>query len=139
VPAMILRSSNNYGTHQNPEKLHSLVITNLLEKKTIPIHGKGNHLRSWIHVWDFCSALDLVMHKGKLYEIYNVSGEEKSTLEVIKIIGKTLGIEPREFTRHVNDRPGPDFRYSPDRNKIMKELKWKPRYTYKKAIIEIVD
>jgi len=139
VPAIILRSSNNYGTHQNPEKLHSLVITNLLEKQKIPVHGNGEHIRNWIHVLDFCRALDLLMHKGELGQIYNVSGEEKSTLAVIQAVAKVLGIDAKPYLDHVKDRPGPDFRYSPNHSKITRQLNWKTKYAYKKSIAPIVN
>lgn len=139
VPALILRSSNNYGTHQYPEKLHPLVITNLIENKIVPIHGKGNHIRSWLHVRDFCNALDLVMHKAKDYEIYNVGGEEKTTLEVVQIIFKTMKKSFKKYIKYVNDRPGPDFRYSSDDSKIKKELGWRPQFPYKDSIREIVE
>ncbi len=138
MPAIILRSSNNYGTHQYPEKLHALIITNLLEKKKTPVHGKGNHIRSWLHVLDFCNALDLVMHKGKDFEIYNVTGEEKSTLDVIDTIAKLFGLDPNKYITFVQDRPGPDFRYSPDHTKITKELGWERKYMHSQAMKELV-
>ncbi|OGK18270.1 dTDP-glucose 4,6-dehydratase [Candidatus Roizmanbacteria bacterium RIFCSPLOWO2_12_FULL_40_12] len=139
VPAIILRSSNNYGTHQNPEKLHSLVITNLLEGKQIPIHGKGNHERSWLNVKDFCTALDLILHKGKSFEIYNVSGEEKNNLEVIRTIARILKVNYKKFIYHVHDRPGPDFRYAQSHKKITRELGWKPLNSYKESIGDIIS
>lgn len=139
MPAMILRSSNNYGTHQYPEKLHALVITNLLEKKKIPVHGKGNHIRSWLHVLDFCNALDLIMHKGRDFQIYNISGEEKTTLQVIEIIAELFGVDSSKYIAFVQDRPGPDFRYSPDHTKISKELGWKRKYKHSEAIKDIVS
>ena len=138
MPAIILRSSNNYGTHQYPEKLHALVITNLLEKKKIPVHGKGNHIRSWLHVFDFCNALDLIMHKGRDFQIYNISGEEKTTLQVIEVITELFGLDPSKYIMFVHDRPGPDFRYSPDHSKISKELGWHRQYTHYEAMKDLV-
>lgn len=139
MPAIILRSSNNYGTHQYPEKIHALVITNLLEKKKIPVHGKGNHIRSWLHVLDFCNALDLIMHKGRDFQIYNISGEEKTTLQVIEAIAKLFDLDPSKYITFVQDRPGPDFRYSPDHSKISRELGWKRKYKHAEAILDIVS
>jgi dTDP-glucose 4,6-dehydratase len=139
VPALILRSSNNYGSHQYPEKLHGLVITNLLEGKKVPVHGKGNHVRSWIHVDDFCNALDLMIHKGEDFKIYNISGEEKTTLEVIETIAKALGVTTEDRLSYVHDRPGPDFRYSPDHSKITRELGWQAKRSYNEAIVELVQ
>ncbi|MDP1719261.1 MAG: dTDP-glucose 4,6-dehydratase [bacterium] len=139
VPALILRSSNNYGPYQYPEKLHSLVITNLLEGKKVPLHGKGHHLRSWIHTQDFCNALDLVMHKGEEHRIYNVAGEERSNIEVIRAIADVLGKDHSEHLEYVNDRPGADFRYAPDHSRISKELKWERQNHYESALPEIVS
>ncbi|MEK7640478.1 MAG: dTDP-glucose 4,6-dehydratase [Patescibacteria group bacterium] len=138
VPAVVLRSSNNYGPYQYPEKLHSLVITNLLEGRKVPVHGKGLHLRSWIHTQDFCNALDLVMHKGDDYKTYNVAGEERSNMEVIRAVAKTIGKNHDEHIEHVSDRPGADFRYAPDHSRISKELKWERQYSYDDALREIV-
>lgn len=139
MPAIILRSSNNYGTNQYPEKLHALVITNLLEKKKIPLHGKGNHIRSWLHVLDFCNALDLIMHNGRDFQVYNISGEEKSTLEVVSVIAKLFGLDPGNYITYVADRPGPDYRYSPDHSKITKELGWQSKYKHSEAIPDIIS
>lgn len=138
MPAIILRSSNNYGTHQYPEKLHALVITNLLEKKKIPVHGKGNHIRSWLHVLDFCNALDLIMHKGRDFQIYNISGEEKTTLQVIEVIAELFGVDSSKYITFVQDRPGPDFRYSPDHSKISNELGWHRQYKHSEAMKDLV-
>lgn len=138
VPALIFRSSNNYGPYQYPEKLHSLVITNLLEGKKIPVHGKGLHLRSWIHTQDFCNALDLVMHKGDDYKTYNIAGEEHSNMEVIQAVAKVIGKNHEEYIEYISDRPGADFRYAPDHSRISKELKWEQQYSYDNALQEIV-
>jgi len=138
VPALIVRSSNNFGSHQYPEKLHSLVITNLLEGKKIPVHGSGYHVRSWVHVQDFCNALDLVMHRAPDYQIYNVSGEEKSNREVMKAIADILEKDIERYSEYVPDRPGADFRYAADSAKIQKELGWEPRYAYADSIEDVV-
>lgn len=138
LPAVIIRSSNNYGSHQYPEKLHALTITNLIENKKIPVHGNGLHKRSWLHVEDFCNAVDLMMHKADDYSIYNVSGEERTNLQVIKTIMMFLGKNPNEYLSFVNDRPGPDLRYAPDDHKIRQELGWERTRTYNEAIRELI-
>jgi len=139
VPALILRSSNNYGPYQYPEKLHSLIITNLLEGKKVPMHGHGKHVRSWIHVQDFCNALDLVMHRAKDFSIYNIAGEEKSNLEVMQAIAKTLSKNHQEHLETVNDRPGADYRYSPDDAKIKKELGWELQHRYEASLPAVIS
>lgn len=139
VPALILRSSNNFGPFQYPEKLHALVVTNFLEGKKIPVHGHGRHLRSWIHVQDFCNALDLMMHQAEDFKIYNICGEEKSNLEVIQMIGAALGKNYEDHVEYVSDRPGPDFRYAPDCTNISKELAWKRNYHYKDSLEQLVN
>lgn len=139
TPAIILRSSNNYGSHQYPEKLHPLVMTGLIAGHIIPVHGGGGHTRSWLHVSDFCRALDLIMHQSENFKIYNISGEERTTLEVIRTIAEILGKELRKYTRFVNDRPGPDYRYSPDCSLIRQDLGWQRQQSYEKVIKEVVD
>ncbi|MDO8729219.1 MAG: GDP-mannose 4,6-dehydratase, partial [bacterium] len=139
VPALIVRSSNNFGSYQYPEKLHGLVITNLLEGIKIPVHGNGEHLRSWLHVQDFCAALDLIMHKAEDFKIYNISGEEKSNIEVIKAIAGILDKDYSQHVEFVNDRLGPDLRYAPDHSLIEKELGWKRKYTYADSLKEVID
>lgn len=138
VPALIVRSSNNFGSHQYPEKLHSLVITNLLEGKKIPVHGSGSHVRSWVHVQDFCDAVDCIMHEAEDFKIYNVAGEEKSNMEVLKAIAHILGKDATEYAEYVPDRPGADFRYAADDSKIHRELGWQPRHTYEDSIEDVV-
>ncbi|MEK7500833.1 MAG: dTDP-glucose 4,6-dehydratase [Patescibacteria group bacterium] len=139
VPALILRSSNNYGPYQYPEKLNSLAITNLIEGRKVPVHGQGQHIRSWIHVEDFCNALDLIMHKGYDHRIYNIAGEEKSNMEIIKKIAQTLGKNHQEHIEYVNDRPGADFRYSPDHSLITKELSWSREHSYEESLDDLVN
>lgn len=139
LPALILRSSNNYGSYQYPEKLHPLVITNFLEGKKIPVHGRGNQVRSWLHVSDFCRALDLVLHKGRNFSIYNAAGEERSTLEVIKGIARILGKDLKKYLKYVHDRPGVDFRYAPDDSKIKRELGFKREHSYEHSLKDLVD
>lgn len=123
VPLAIVRSSNNYGTHQYPEKLIPLTITNLLEGRAIPVHGNGSHARSWLHVADFCDAVDRIAHHDATFGIYNIAGEERTNLEIINLIAEALSKEP--VLEHVADRPAADTRYAPDPSKIMSELGWK--------------
>lgn len=128
LPAVIIRGSNNFGPYQYPEKLIPLAISNLLEGKKIPVHGNGLHIRSWLYVQDFCNAIDAVMCRGKLGEIYNASGVQKTNLEVLEEIAKNLNMAAswQAYKIHTNDRPGADLRYAPDCGKITRELGWQP-------------
>lgn len=138
-PAVIVRGSNNYGTHQYPEKLIPMTITNLEDGKNISLHGDGSHERSWLHVDDFCSAIMIIMDKADNGSIWNVSGEVKSNLEVISTIAHVLGISADGRLNKVPDRPGADFRYAPSSEKISKELGWVPRHSFDEAMKEIVN
>tara|TARA_Y100000590_G_scaffold466776_1_gene643306 strand:- start:4563 stop:5600 length:1038 start_codon:yes stop_codon:yes gene_type:complete len=135
-PAIIARSSNNYGPYQFPEKLIPLIILNAIENKKLPLYGNGKHIRNWLFVEDNVNALKKVLFKGKKGNIYNIGGKEEiSNLILIKKICRILDkILPREnkkkyesLIEFVSDRPGHDKRYSLNSNKIKKELKWKPR------------
>ena len=139
IPAIILRSSNNYGPFQYPEKLHSLIITSLLEGRKIPVHGKGSHLRSWIHVMDFCYALDLIMHQSEAEKIYNICGEERSNLDVIATIVNIMGMNLVDVIEYVDDRPGADFRYAPDHSLITKELGWERKFNYDESAKDVIS
>lgn len=139
LPLLIVRGSNNFGPYQYPEKLIPLAVTNLLEGKSIPIHGDGNQARRWIHVEDFCQAIDLVMHKGKDFSIYNISGREVSNLDIVRSIAKILNKNPDDFTHFINDRPGGDKRYAPDSSKIKKELGWELKYPVQKYLSQVVN
>lgn len=138
VPALIVRGSNNFGPYQYPEKLIPLVITNIIEGKKIPIHGTGEHKRSWIHVEDFCRAVDIIAHQAPDYEIYNVSGKEKTTFEVIELLARHLGVDLNQHKEHINDRPGADMRYAPDSTKLRRDLGWAPRYDIESHLGEVV-
>jgi len=138
LPLLILRGSNNYGPYQYPEKLIPLVVTNLLENKQIPIHGDGQQIRHWLHVEDFGRAIDLVMHKGKDFSIYNVAGIEASNIYIVKKIAKALNKNPDDFIYFVDGRPGGDQRYAPDATKIKKELGWSPQYHIQKHLADVV-
>jgi dTDP-glucose 4,6-dehydratase len=126
LPAIVVRPSNNYGPYQFPEKFIPLMITNLLEEKPIPVYGKGMNVRDWLFVEDNCRAIDLILHKGKDGEIYNVGGNsERRNIDIVK---KVLGIMGKDesLISFVKDRPGHDYRYALDTSKIERELGWKP-------------
>ncbi len=137
LPALITRSSNNFGPYQYPEKLMPLFITNAIRDKKLPLYGDGLNIRDWLYVIDNCSAIDLIMHKGKIGEIYNISsGTEKTNLEITNIILGELK-KSKELINFVKDRLGHDRRYSLDCSKI-KQLGWKPKYDFEAAIKETV-
>ncbi len=137
LPILITRSSNNFGPYQYPEKLIPLFITNILQGKKVPLYGTGLNVRDWIYVLDNCAGIDIVLRKGKIGEIYNIGGgNEKTNLEIAKIILKELG-KDESWIEYVKDRPGHDFRYALDTRKIIK-LGWKPKYSFEKAIKETI-
>ena len=137
VPAIITRSSNNFGPYQYPEKLLPLFITNLLEGRKVPVYGDGMNVRDWLYVIDNCEAIDLVMHKGKVGEIYNIGADnEKTNLEITKLLLKELG-KNESFIEYVKDRPGHDRRYSIDSSKL-RNLGWKPRFKFEAALKDTV-
>lgn len=126
IPAIIVRPSNNYGPYQFPEKFIPLMITNLLKNKSIPIYGKGSNVRDWLFVEDNCRAIDLILHKGRLGEVYNVGGNsERRNIDVAKAVLRIMG-KGEEMITFVKDRPGHDFRYALDCSKTEKELGWYP-------------
>jgi len=139
VPAVIMRGSNNYGPYQYPEKLIPMAVSNLMENKKIPLHGTGKHVRSWLHVKDFCSAIDVAAHKGAQRGIYNVSGEQMDNLEILEIIAWHLGKNIADFKEHVGDRPGADMRYAPDSTRLQKELGWSRAYSVNSSLTDVVD
>ena len=138
LPINITRCSNNYGPYQFPEKLIPLMISNALEDKELPVYGDGKNIRDWLHVYDHCTAIDLVLHKGKLGEVYNIGGHnEKENIEIVKLILKELE-KPESLIKFVKDRLGHDRRYAIDSTKISEELGWKPKYTFETGIIETI-
>ncbi|MEK4607347.1 dTDP-glucose 4,6-dehydratase [Geobacillus sp. FSL W8-1251] len=135
----ITRCSNNYGPYHFPEKLIPLMITNALEGKELPIYGDGQNIRDWLHVKDHCAAIDLVIHKGRPGEVYNIGGHnERTNNEIVHIIVEKLGVS-KELIKYVADRPGHDRRYAIDPTKIMTELGWKPQYTFEEGIEETIQ
>jgi dTDP-glucose 4,6-dehydratase len=130
LPVNITRCSNNYGSYQFPEKLIPLMIANALEDKELPVYGDGLQVRDWLHVEDHCSAIDVVLHQGKVGEVYNIGGNnEKKNIEIVKLILEKLG-KPESLIKFVKDRPGHDRRYAIDSTKIQNDLGWKPKYTF---------
>jgi len=139
VPVIITRSSNNFGPYQYPEKIIPLFITNAIEDKPLPVYGDGLNVRDWLYVLDNCKAIDLVLHRGKPGEIYNIgAGNEIPNIELTKKILRILN-KPESLIKFVQDRLGHDRRYSLDTSKIRKELGWKPEYNFDTALEKTVD
>jgi len=134
LPVTISNCSNNYGPYQFPEKLIPLFVTNLLDGLKVPLYKSSQNRREWLYVEDHCRAIDLIIKKGKVGEIYNVgSGVEKSVEEVTNIILKELEM-PQSMKIYVEDRPGHDRRYLLDCSKIRRELNWKPQVKFEEGI-----
>lgn len=139
LPVTISRCSNNYGPYHFPEKLIPLMIINVLNNKKLPVYGKGENVRDWLYVEDHCSAIDLIIRKGKVGEIYNIGGHnEKTNLEVVKTIIKELG-KSEDLIEFVTDRPGHDRRYAIDPTKIHNELGWLPATKFNDGIKKTID
>ena len=138
LPVTISRCSNNYGAYQFPEKLIPLIIKKAQNNEKLPIYGKGDNVRDWLHVYDHCSAIDLIVRNGKDGEVYNIGGHnERTNLEVVKTILKVLG-KSESLIEFVTDRPGHDRRYAMDPTKIETELGWKPKYNFDTGIVETI-
>lgn len=138
LPVTISNCSNNYGPYQFPEKLIPLAITNLIEGKKVPIYGDGLQIRDWLYVEDHCEAIDLILHKGTMGEIYCVGGDsEMKNLEVIDSILEILSKDESEI-EYVKDRAGHDRRYAISFEKINKELGWTPKVTFKEGISKTI-
>ena len=134
LPVSITRCSNNYGPYHFPEKLIPLMISRALADESLPVYGTGENVRDWLYVEDHCSAIDLVMRKGREGEIYNVGGHnERTNLEVVKTILRELG-KPESLITYVKDRPGHDRRYAIDPTKIHNELGWLPATLFDEGI-----
>ena len=137
IPAIITRSSNNFGPFQHPEKLIPLFITNAIEDRHLPLYGDGMNVRDWLYVLDNCRAIDLVLHKGKPGEVYNIGADnERTNIEVTRLILKLLD-KPASLIKLVKDRPAHDRRYALDSDKI-KSLGWQASYDFHQAIKETV-
>ena len=147
-PIVVTNCSNNYGGYQFPEKLIPLVTLNALEGKPLPIYGKGDQIRDWLHVDDHARALRLVLEKGKLGDTYNIGGHnEKTNMEVVKTICALLDklvpdsayIPHENLITYVTDRPGHDVRYAIDADKIANDLGWLPEETFDTGIEKTIN
>ena len=135
----ISRCSNNYGPYQFPEKMIPLMINNARHDKSLPVYGDGLNVRDWLHVYDHCSGIDLVMRKGAIGEVYNIGGHnERHNIDVVKTILKTLD-KPESLITYVSDRKGHDLRYAIDPTKIETKLGWKPKYNFESGIKETIE
>jgi len=138
TPILLTRTSNNFGPYQYPEKIIPLFVTNLIDGKKVPLYGDGMNVRDWIYVSDNCIALDMVLHKGKIGEVYNIgAGNEKPNVWITKKILEILE-KPETMIKPVADRLGHDRRYSVDCSKIEKELGWKPEVDFEEALHKTV-
>ena len=139
LPVTISRCSNNYGPYQFPEKLIPVVISKALNNEQVPVYGKGENVRDWIHVIDHNIGVDLIVREGKVGEVYNLGGHsERTNLEVVKTILKQMG-KSEDLITYVTDRPGHDLRYAIDSSKAEQELNWDRTYTFEDGIKETVD
>ena len=139
LPVTISRCSNNYGPYHFPEKLIPLMIANALNDKPLPVYGKGENVRDWLYVEDHCRAIDLIIRRGTVGEVYNVGGHnEMSNLEIVRLICKKLG-KPESLIRFVADRKGHDMRYAIDPTKIHNELGWLPETRFADGIDRTIE
>ena len=139
LPVTISRCSNNYGPYHFPEKLIPLMISRALADEELPVYGNGENVRDWLHVSDHCEAIDLIIHKGKVGEVYNIGGHnERTNLQVVQTILKALD-KPESLIKYVKDRPGHDRRYAIDPTKIETELGWKPKYNFDTGIAQTIQ
>lgn len=147
VPYVITNCSNNYGQNQFPEKLIPLFINNIINNKPLPVYGDGNYIRDWLYVKDHAMAIDLVFHKGKNHETYNIGGfNEWKNIDLVKLLclqmdeklGRIQGSSEKLIT-YVKDRPGHDLRYAIDASKINKELGWRPSVTFEEGLSLTID
>ncbi|RXJ52439.1 dTDP-glucose 4,6-dehydratase [Gelidibacter gilvus] len=147
LPYIISNCSNNYGPYQFPEKLIPLFINNILSGKSLPVYGDGNYTRDWLYVEDHAEAIDLIFHKGKINETYNIGGfNEWKNIDLINLLcdKMDLRLENDKGTSHklityVKDRPGHDLRYAIDANKLKKELGWEPSLTFEQGLAKTID
>ena len=134
LPVTISRCSNNYGPYQFPEKLIPLMIANCLNDKPLPVYGEGKNVRDWLYVEDHCKAIDLILQKGCVGEVYNIGGHnEMANIDIVKLICQALG-NPESLITYVTDRKGHDMRYAIDPTKIHRELGWLPETMFANGI-----
>ncbi len=147
LPAMISRCSNNYGSYHFPEKLIPLMINNIIQKKPLPVYGKGENIRDWLYVEDHAKAIDAIFHKGKPGEIYNIGGNnEWKNIDLVKLLCRILDkkLDREEgasasLITYVKDRPGHDLRYAIDPSKVISETGWRPEVSFEEGIERTVD
>ena len=139
LPATISRCSNNYGPYQFPEKLIPLMVANALADKPLPVYGKGENVRDWLYVEDHCKAIDLILHQGRVGEIYNIGGHnEMRNIDIVKLICKAVG-KPESLITFVADRKGHDLRYAIDPSKMGNELGWQPETMFNEGIYRTIQ
>lgn len=139
MDVVVTRCSNNYGPWQFPEKLIPLMVTNSLQDKELPVYGDGMNVRDWIYVTDHCSAVDLVMRKGRSGEVYNIGGScERCNIDIVRYVLSRLR-KPESLIRFVQDRPGHDRRYAMDASKLQRELGWKPSVTFEEGLNQTIS
>lgn len=139
LPVTISRCSNNYGPYQFPEKLIPLTIVNALHEKPLPVYGTGENVRDWLYVEDHCKAIDLILHKGREGEVYNVGGHnERKNIDIVRLICKALG-KSESLITYVADRKGHDLRYAIDPTKIHTELGWLPETKFEDGIQKTIQ
>ena len=139
LPVTISRCSNNYGPYHFPEKLIPLMIVNALHDKPLPVYGAGLNVRDWLYVEDHCKAIDLVIHNGRVGEVYNIGGHnEMRNIDIVKLICHELG-KPESLITHVEDRKGHDMRYAIDPTKIHRELGWLPETKFADGIQQTIQ
>lgn len=139
LPTLNTRCSNNYGPYQYPEKLIPFFISQLLKGEKVPVYGDGLNVRDWLYVYDHCSAIDTVLHKGKIGEVYNIGGHnEKTNMEITHLILDAMGKDESSI-KYVQDRLGHDKRYAICNDKIQSELGWEPSLTFEEGIKITID
>jgi dTDP-glucose 4,6-dehydratase len=139
LPVTVSRCSNNYGPYHFPEKLIPLMIANALNDKPLPVYGEGLNVRDWLYVEDHCKAIDLIIHSGKVGEVYNIGGHnEMKNIDIVKLICKALG-KPETLITYVADRKGHDMRYAIDPTKIHNELGWLPETKFVDGIQKTIQ
>lgn len=139
LPVTISRCSNNYGPYHFPEKLIPLMITRALADQSLPVYGDGKNVRDWLYVEDHCKAIDMILRKGKIGDVYNVGGHnEMANIDIVKLILKKLD-KPESLITYVKDRKGHDRRYAIDPTKIGNELGWAPETKFADGIVKTVD
>lgn len=139
MPVLNTRCSNNYGPYQYPEKLIPFFISKLLKGEKVPVYGDGLNVRDWLYVYDHCSAIDTVLHKGNIGEIYNIGGHnEKTNIEITKLILNAMG-KDESYIEYVQDRLGHDRRYAISNDKIQSKLGWEPSLTFEEGIKITID